>query len=219
MQLHVKICGVTSPEAIAAAATSGARAIGLVFYPPSPRFLTVELARQLARVAPTGLRVIGLFVDADDDTLANVIPQVPLDFIQLHGDETPQRVATIRENHGIPVIKAIRVAQPADLDPAPIYAEIADWLLFDAKPPANVSMLPGGNGLSFDWSILADCRWSAKRRLVPWMLSGGLTAGNLAEAVKLSGARAVDVSSGVEERPGVKDPTLIRSFLETAASL
>ena len=219
MELHVKICGVKSPQAIKAAAVGGARAIGFVFYPPSPRFLSIELAGQLARMAPTGLRVIGLFVDADDDTLANVIAQVPLDLVQLHGNETPQRVAQIRADYSIPVIKAIRLGQSSDLEPVPAYAEIADWLLFDAKPPTNVAMLPGGNGLSFDWSILADCHWAVNRRSVPWMLSGGLTAGNLEEAVQLSGARAVDVSSGVEERPGVKDPTLIRSFLETAASL
>lgn len=214
MQLHVKICGVKSPEAIASAAAGGARAIGLVFYPPSPRFLGVDLAAQLAKAAPTGLRVIGLFVDADDDTLATVIAQVPLDLVQLHGRESPERVADIRSEYGLPIVKAIRVAEIEDLDPVPTYEDVADWLLFDAKPPANVATLPGGNGLSFDWSILAGRRWS-----LPWMLSGGLTAGNLEEAVQVSGARAVDVSSGVEERPGVKDPALIRTFLERAAVL
>ena len=214
MQLHVKICGVKSPEAIASAAAGGARAIGLVFYPPSPRFLGIDLAAQLARAAPTGLRVIGLFVDADDDTLATVITQVPLDLVQLHGRESPERIADIRSEYGLPIVKAIRVAEVADLDPVPAYEDVADWLLFDAKPPANVATLPGGNGLSFDWSILAGRRWS-----LPWMLSGGLTAGNLKEAVQVSGAHAVDVSSGVEERPGVKDPGLIRTFLETAATL
>ena len=214
MQLHVKICGIKSPEAVASAAAGGARAVGLVFYPPSPRFLDVDLAAQLSRSAPTGLRVIGLFVDADDDTLANVIAQVPLDLLQLHGTESPKRVADIRSEYGLPIIKAIRVAAVEDLDPVPAYEEVADWLLFDAKPPSNVATLPGGNGLCFDWSILAGRGWT-----VPWMLSGGLTADNLEMAVRVSGARAVDVSTGVEERPGVKDPARIRAFLETAAVL
>ena len=214
MQLHVKICGVKSPEAIASAAAGRARAIGLVFYPPSPRFVGIDLAAQLARMAPTGLRIIGLFVDADDDTLANVIAQVPLDLLQLHGRESPERVAAIRGEYGLPIVKAIRVADIEDLNPIPTYEDVADWLLFDAKPPVNVATLPGGNGLSFDWSILAGRQWS-----LPWMLSGGLTAGNLEDAVRISGARAVDISSGVEERPGVKDPAMIRAFLETAEAL
>jgi phosphoribosylanthranilate isomerase len=214
MGLHVKICGIKSPEAIAAAASGGARAVGLVFYPPSPRFVDVDLAAQLARTVPTGVRVIGLFVDADDDFLATMIAQVPLDMLQLHGKETPERVARVRRAYGLPVLKAVRVAGPEDLEPVPAYEAAADWLLFDAKPPANVATLPGGNGLAFDWSILSGRQWS-----LPWMLSGGLGAGNLEEAVRISGARAVDVSSGVEERPGVKDPALIRTFLETASAL
>jgi phosphoribosylanthranilate isomerase len=214
MGLHVKICGIKSPEAIEAASTSGARAVGLVFYPPSPRFVDIDQAAQLARMVPTGVRVIGLFVDADDDLLGNTIAQVPLDFLQLHGKETPERVAEIRETYGLPVLKAMRVAGPEDLEMVPAYELVADWLLFDAKPPANVATLPGGNGLAFDWSILAGREWAR-----PWMLSGGLSADNLAEAVAVSGARAVDVSSGVEQRPGVKDPARIRSFLEAARTL
>lgn len=211
MPLDVKICGVTTPEAVEAAAAGGARYVGLVFYPPSPRAVSPELAWQLARRVRTGVRVVGLFVEPTDDELRDVVGRVPLDLIQLHGDESPARVAEIRAALSMPVMKAIRVAEAADLDAVPAYADAADRLLFDAKPPRNVTALPGGNGLTFDWTLLAGRTWPK-----PWMLSGGLDAGNVAEAVRMTGAHAVDVSSGVEDRPGHKDPERIRAFLAAA---
>ncbi len=214
MRLTVKICGIRTPEAISAAAEGGARAIGLVFYPKSPRAVSAELAASLARLLPTGMRAIGLFVDPDEAYLDSVVSQVPLDVIQLHGGESPECVAAVRAAYGIPVMKAIRVATAADLEQVPPYEAVADQLLFDAKLPSNVAALPGGNGVPFDWSILAGRSWSR-----PWMLSGGLNADNLAEAVAETGARAVDVSSGVEARPGLKDPARIRALLARAANL
>lgn len=214
MDLEVKICGVRSPDALEAAVSGGARYVGLVFYPPSPRAVGPVEAAALARLVPTGVRTVGLFVEPDDETLDSVLGQVPLDMIQLHGDETPERVAEIRAAVSMPVMKAIRVATVADLDDAAGYEAVADMLLFDARPPDNVTALPGGNGVPFDWTILAGRTWTR-----PWMLSGGLTADNLAEAVTVTGATAIDVSSGVEDRPGHKDPALVRAFLARAASL
>jgi phosphoribosylanthranilate isomerase len=214
MKLDVKICGISTPETLAAAAVHGARYVGFVFYPKSPRYVGPSLAAQLARQTPTGVRTVGLFVSPDDELLDTVLSQVPLDLIQLHGDETPDRVAEIRRNVSMPVMKAIRVGSETDLDDAHAFEAAADRLLFDAKPPSNVASLPGGNGIAFDWTILAGRKWS-----IPWMLSGGLTAENVSEAVQVTGAPAVDISTGVEDRPGNKTPTLIRAFLAEAATL
>ena len=214
MRLSVKICGVRTPEILEAAVAGGARAIGLVFYPKSPRAVGPMAAAQLSRLTPTTVRVVGLFVDPLDMELGETVDRVPLDLLQLHGSESPDRVAAIREAYGIPVMKAIRVADTGDLDRAGAYQGAADWLLFDAKPPANVATLPGGTGLRFDWALLAGRAWS-----VPWMLAGGLKAETLAEAVETTGATAVDVSSGVESRPGVKDPQLVSVFLNAARRL
>lgn len=214
MRLETKICGISTPETLAAAAAHGARYVGFVFYPKSPRYVGPALAAQLARQAPTGLRTVGLFVSPDDELLDTILSQVPLDMIQLHGDETPARVAEIRRTVSMPVKKAIRIASDDDLRRARDFEPIADSLLFDAKPPDNVTALPGGNGIAFDWTLLAGSRWSK-----PWMLSGGLNARNLAEAVRMTGAKAVDTSSGVEDRPGNKTPDLIREFLTEAALL
>lgn len=214
MRLTVKICGVRSPETIEAAVAGGARAIGLVFYPKSPRAVGPMAAAQLSRQTPATVRVVGLFVDPADSDLADTIEAVPLDLLQLHGTESPERVADIRASYSIPVMKAIRVATPEDLDYAATYQGAADWLLFDAKPPANIASLPGGTGLSFDWTLLTGRQWT-----VPWMLAGGLRAETLADAVKTTGAAAVDVSSGVELRPGFKDPALVSAFLDTARML
>jgi phosphoribosylanthranilate isomerase len=214
MTVQVKICGISHPDAITAAIGGGARYIGLVFYERSPRHVAPQLAAQLARMVPTGTRTVGLFVDPGDEYLDHVVSQVPLDLIQLHGTETPARVAEIRRTYGVPIMKAVKVSETADLDAAGAYAAVADRLLFDAKPPAKVTALPGGNGIAFDWRILAGRHWSK-----PWMLSGGLTAANLAEAVAVSGALAVDVSSGVEDRPGHKDPAQVRAFLKAASHL
>lgn len=211
MSVQVKICGVSHPGAVTAAVQGGARYIGLVFYERSPRHVAPPLAAELARMVPTGVRTVGLFVDPTNEYLEHVVSQVPLDLIQLHGDETPERVAEIRAAFSMPVMKAIKVSSAADLDAADAYAAVADRLLFDAKPPAKVAALPGGNGIAFDWTILTGRTWSK-----PWMLSGGLTASNVAEAIAVSGAASIDVSSGVEDRPGHKDPDLIRDFLKAA---
>jgi len=214
MTVQVKICGLSEPESLRAAVTGGARYVGFVFYPASPRYVSPAMAAELARLVPTGVRTVGLFVDPDDDFLEHVISQVPFDLIQLHGKETPRRIAEVKATFNIPVMKAIKVGGPEDLNAALEVAEVADRLLFDAKPPAKVSALPGGNGIAFDWTLLAGRTWPR-----PWMLSGGLNAANAAEAVRVTGAQALDVSSGVEDRPGHKDPTLVRAFLDTVAAL
>ena len=214
--VDVKICGVRTPDAVAAAVASGARYVGFVFYPPSPRAVGLDTARHLARLVPAGVRTVALFVNPGDEEIEATVGQVPLDMIQLHGDETPARVAEIRTAFAMPVMKAVRVAEAADLDAVPAQAAVADRLLFDAKPPRNVAALPGGNGIPFDWSILAGRTWP-----VPWMLSGGLTVDNVGDALAATGAPAVDVSSGVEVRPGVKDPARIAAFMRgvTAATI
>jgi len=214
MTVQVKICGLSEPESLHAAVSGGARYVGFVFYPASPRYVAPSMAAELARLVPTGVRTVGLFVDPDDDFLEHVVSQVPFDMLQLHGKETPRRIAEVKAAFNMPVMKAIKVGGPEDLATALEVAEVADRLLFDAKPPAKVSALPGGNGIAFDWSLLAGRSWPC-----PWMLSGGLKADNAAEAVRTTGATALDVSSGVEDRPGHKDPALIRAFLDTVAGL
>ncbi len=215
MRLQVKICGINSKEALAAAVDGGARYIGLVFYAPSPRFVTARQAAGLAAGVPAEVRKVGLFVDADDATIEETLKRCPLDMLQLHGAESPERVRKAKQAFGLPVIKAVKLAGADDLAAARDYVDAADRLLFDARPPADMKgALPGGNALALDWNLLRGTRWPC-----PWMLSGGLNAGNLAEAVETTGARAVDVSSGVEDRPGHKDPARIRAYLETAAKL
>lgn len=214
MAVQVKICGLNEPEGLRAAVTGGARYVGFVFYPASPRSVAPLLAAELARMVPTGVRTVALFVDPDDEFLEAVLGSVPIDTVQLHGRETPRRVAEVKQRYGLPVMKAIKVGGPEDLELALEHAQVADRLLFDAKPPPKVAALPGGNGIAFDWTLLAGRSWPR-----PWMLSGGLNADNLAEAVRVTGATALDVSSGVEDRPGHKDPVLIREFLARAAAL
>jgi phosphoribosylanthranilate isomerase len=212
--IQAKICGVRTPEAIAAAVAGGARAIGLVFHPASPRAVDPSFAAELARQVPTGVQVIGLFVDPQNDELERIVGQVPLDMVQLHGSEAPGRVADVKSRFGLPVMKAIAIGAASDLERARSYEPVADRLLFDAKAPAGISTLPGGNGLAFDWTLLTGLRWS-----LPWMLAGGLNPDNVASAVGASGAQAVDVSSGVEDRPGHKDPDKIRAFLAALRNL
>lgn len=212
MSIETKICGVNARTALDAAIGGGASLVGFVFYPPSPRSLTPEEAAPLARAAGSAVVRVGLFVDPTDDELDRTIGKVPLDLLQLHGKESPDRVGAVRRRFGIPVMKAIPVAVAADLAVAADYFDVADRLLFDAKPPKDLkNALPGGNAVSFDWRLLAGRTWP-----LPWMLSGGLHADNLAEAVRITGASAVDVSSGVEERPGRKDPARIGAFLTAA---
>lgn len=210
MNTAVKICGLTRQQDVAAAAAAGARYAGLVFFPRSPRNLDPARAASLAVDMPDGLARVGLFVDPDDATLDAVLTAVPLDIIQLHGHETPARVAEVRSRTGLPVMKAVGVADASDLPGLIDYGLVADLLLIDAKAP-NGAALPGGNGLTFDWRLLAG-----RRMLKPWMLAGGLTPDNVAEAIRLTGAPAVDVSSGVECAPGVKDPDLIQTFVTAA---
>jgi phosphoribosylanthranilate isomerase len=208
--IRVKICGLRSPEDVAAVAAAGAAYAGFVFFPKSPRHLTPVQAREAALAAPPGLAKVALTVDADDATLDAIVEAVPLDLLQLHGHESPDRVAEVRARYGLPVMKAVGVADEGDLAPLLDYSLVADQILIDAKPPKG-SPLPGGNGLSFDWRLVAQRRW-----LRPWMLAGGLTPLNVAEAIRLTNARQVDVSSGVESAPGVKDAALIRSFVKAA---
>lgn len=211
MSVKAKICGISTPDAMQAALAGGARWVGLVFFPKSPRNVSIATAAELSRMVGTGTRVVGLFVDPTDALLDEVTGQVPLDLIQLHGGETPDRVAAIKARFNLPVMKAVKVAEAADLDAARAYEPVADLLLFDAKPPKG-AVLPGGNGVSFDWSLLTGRTWSK-----PWMLSGGLDPDNVTDAIRATGATFVDVSSGVEEAPGVKSPARIRAFLDAVA--
>jgi len=214
LSIDVKICGIRTPEAMGAAVGAGARAVGFVFYPPSPRAVTADIAAELSRMLPTGVRSVGLFVDARDDEIARVTARAPLDMLQLHGSEPPRRVAEIRGRFGLPVMKAIPIATPEDLASLADYESVADWVLFDARPPKNVGALPGGTGIAFDWQLLSHVKPSR-----PWMLAGGLTAENLHAAVSITGAKMVDVSSGVEDTPGVKSMKRIGEFLAAAARI
>lgn len=205
--IRVKICGLTTPEAVAAAAEGGAAYVGFVFFPRSPRNIGIEQARELALEVRPGIAKVALTVDADDALIDSINSRVPLDMFQLHGHETPERVAEIRRLTGLPVMKVIGIADADDLAEIDRYSEVADQLLIETKPPKDASR-PGGLGVPFDWRLIANRRWA-----LPWMLAGGLTPENVGEAIALTGARQVDVSSGVESAPGVKDLTKIRAFL------
>jgi phosphoribosylanthranilate isomerase len=210
--VRVKVCGLTRPSDVEACARAGAAYMGLVFFPPSPRCVTQATARDLALAAPPGLAKVGLMVDPDDALLDAVLAAVPLDMIQLHGRETPERVRDVRAR-GLPVMKAVGLREAADLARIAAYEGVADQILVDAKPPEG-GVLPGGNGVGFDHALIAGRRWAG-----PWMLAGGLTPESVAEAVRLTGARQVDVSSGVESAPGVKDPARIAAFCDAARAL
>ena len=212
MAVDVKICGLNDHLAVAAAVTGGARYLGFIFYPRSPRAVTPEKAIELGKGIPAGRIKVGVMVDPDDALIEQALPG--LDAIQLHGKETPARVEAIKAATGRIIIKALRIGEASDLFPLVAYVDVADMILFDAKPPKTPDSLPGGNGLSFDWRLLEGL--SLDR---PWMLSGGLDADNLGDAVRLCRARAVDVSSGVEAEPGVKDTAKIQDFLNRAAAL
>ena len=206
MPTRIKICGLRTPQDVAAAVACGADDIGLVFFEKSPRHRSLDDAAALALPVPLGVRKVALTVDATDDDLDALLARVPVDLLQLHGHETPGRVAAIRARTGVPVMKAVGIADSDDLDQLDAYMAVAEEVLVDAKPP-KTGDLPGGNGLSFDWRLLDGRRWS-----VPWMLAGGLRPSNVAEAIRLTGAPQVDVSSGVERNPGEKDPDMIRDF-------
>jgi phosphoribosylanthranilate isomerase len=208
--VRVKICGLKTPGDVASVAAAGAAYAGFNFFPKSPRYVTPAEARALALSAPEGLCKVALVVDAEDATLDAIVAEVPLDMLQLHGHETPARVAEVKARYGLPVMKVIGVAEEADLAPLLDYSLVADQILIDAKP-AKDAVLPGGNGLTFDWRLLVGRKW-----LKPWMLAGGLTPDNVGQAIRLTGARQVDVASGVESAPGVKDAARIAAFVEAA---
>jgi phosphoribosylanthranilate isomerase len=207
--IRVKICGVRDAATLEAAAQAGAAYVGFVFFPRSPRHLAWDEAAALAAAAPPGLCKVGLAVDPDDAALER-LAALPLDMVQLHGGESPERVGEVRGRLGLPVMKAVGVAGPEDLDGLDRYEGVADQILCDAKPAPGAD-LPGGTGLAFDWRLLSGRRWSR-----PWMLAGGLTPATVGEAIRRTGATQVDVSSGVERAPGEKDPARVAAFIRAA---
>ncbi|MDX8347990.1 phosphoribosylanthranilate isomerase [Cognatiyoonia sp. IB215446] len=206
--IRVKICGLRDADAIAAATDAGAAYVGFVFFPKSPRHVSLEQASMLAAEVPLGVAKVALVVNATDAELDAICGQVPLDMLQLHGSETPERVSEVRARYGLPVMKAVGVADESDLAQLDVYGQVADQLLVDSKPPEDADR-PGGNGATFDWNLIGHRRWP-----VPWMLAGGLTVDNVADALVVSGARQLDLSSAVERTPGVKDPAKIREFMD-----
>lgn len=213
MSVEVKICGLSRPDMLEAALAAGADYIGLVFYEPSPRNVSLEQAEELAAQARGRATVVALTVNASDALLRDIARRVRPDFIQAHGEESPRRVREIKKLTGIAVIKAVKVKEALDIEQARDYASAAAMVLFDAQAPETLAdALPGGNGIAFDWSLLD--RAGGPR----FMLSGGLTVANIAEAIRITGASVVDVSSGVERAPGIKDAGLIRKFIEAARS-
>jgi phosphoribosylanthranilate isomerase len=213
MPLLVKICGLKTPAALDAALEAGADMVGFVFFPPSPRNLGVEAARLLGEQAQGRAKKVALSVDATDAELDRVVEALKPDMLQLHGKETPERVAAVRSRFHLPVMKALPIEQRSDLAPIRLYEKVADWLLFDGRAPRDATR-PGGLGKIFDWTLLQNLDLS-----IPFMLSGGLDAGNVAEAIRVTRAPAVDVSSGVERAPGEKDPDKIRAFVRAARGI
>ena len=209
--VKVKICGLRTVADVMAAADAGASYVGFVLFPKSPRNVTIDEAAALAIEVPMGVAKVALVVNADDAFLDALTAKVPLDMLQLHGSETPARVAEVKARYSLPVMKAIGISTAADLEKIDTYAAVADQLLIDAKPPKDAN-LPGGNGNAFDWQLLAGRKYWTK----PWMLAGGLTVDNVASAIATTGATQVDLSSGVESAPGVKDPALIHAFIAAA---
>ena len=212
MPVTVKICGLTSADAVDATVRAGAAYGGLVFHPKSPRFVALEQAQGLAERMRGRLKIVALIADMDDAGIDAIVKTVRPDFLQLHGSETVQRTADIRSRFGLPVIKALPVAEASDFDAVADYEKFADMLMFDARPPKGADRA-GGHGAAFDWQILAGRSFSK-----PWFLAGGLNPDNVARAVELSGATQVDVSSGVESAPGVKDAVKINAFTTAANS-
>ncbi len=210
MKVSVKICGISDARGLVAAVEAGASYVGFVFFRRSPRYVTLDTAAELVAALPRTVTPVGLFVNPTESDLDAAISHVRLGMVQLHGRETPERVDAVRADFGLPVIKAVGVSTAQDIRAARMYEDHADWLMFDAKAPKSATR-PGGNAVSFDWSLMKSYTGTT-----PWMLAGGLTPRNVAKAIKDSGARAVDVSSGVETRPGVKSPAKIRAFLNAA---
>jgi phosphoribosylanthranilate isomerase len=210
MSLIVKICGLSTRETLDVALEAGADMVGFVFFSPSPRHLSLETARDLGKLAKGRASKVALTVDADDTTLANIVEALQPDILQLHGSETVARLRDIKQKFAVPVMKAIAVATRADLAALPGYAAVADRILFDARAPREATR-PGGLGAVFDWHVLENLDLK-----VPFLVSGGLNAGNVADAVRVTRTGGVDVSSGVERTPGVKDPEMIRVFIRAA---
>ena len=208
--ISVKLCGLSRPQDVSAAASAGARYVGFTFFEKSPRNVSLETAASLAHAVPDGICKVALTVNATDAELDALLQAVPLDMLQLHGAEPPARVTHVKSRYGLPVMKAVGVADAQDLPQLDAYAGVADQILVDAKPPRGGD-LPGGNGLAFDWRLITGRRWT-----VPWMLAGGLTPDNVAEATRVTGTRQVDVSSGVESTPGVKDADRMAAFVRAA---
>ncbi|UTH48939.1 phosphoribosylanthranilate isomerase [Loktanella salsilacus] len=213
MTTRIKICGLRTPQDVSTAVACGADDIGLVFFEKSPRHLTLDAAAELALTVPLGVRKVALTVNPTDEVLDTLLARVPVDLLQLHGHESPDRVAEIRTRTGVPVMKAVGIGDAEDLEALYAYMAVCEEILVDAKPP-KTAVLPGGNGLTFDWRLLQGRSWS-----VPWMLAGGLRPSNVAEAIRLTGAPQVDVSSGVESSPGVKDADMIRDFCAAVRSV
>ncbi len=210
MSLIVKICGLSTPETLDAALQAGADMVGFVFFPASPRHIGLDAARELGRRANGRAEKVALTVDADDATLANIVETLKPDMLQLHGNETVGRVRDIKQKFGLPAMKVIAVETSADLAALPGYAAVADRILFDARAPKGATR-PGGLGTVFDWRLLSELDVK-----VPFIISGGLNAGNVAEAARVTHACGFDVSSGVESSPGIKDPEMIRAFIHAA---
>jgi phosphoribosylanthranilate isomerase len=213
MSLIVKICGLSTRETLDVALDAGADMVGFVFFPPSPRHLSLETARVLGKQVKRRAIKVALTVDADDATLANIVEALAPDILQLHGKETVARLRDIKQAFGLPVMKAIAVESADDLAPLPGYAAVADRILFDARAPKEATR-PGGLGAVFDWHVLENLDLK-----LPFMVSGGLHAGNVAEAVRVTRAGGVDVSSGVESAPGIKAPDMIRAFIKAARAI
>lgn len=210
-KIRAKICGLKTPQDVAATAEAGAAYAGFNFFAKSPRSVDIATAAQLAALAPVGLCKVALVVDFSDAALDSIVREVPLDMLQLHGKETPERVAEVKARYGLPVMKVLGIASPEDVARIDAYGSVADQILVDAKAPKD-AVLPGGNGVTFDWSLLA----AKKYWPCPWMLAGGLNPDNVTEAIRKTGARQVDVASGVESAPGEKDPALIAAFVAAA---
>ena len=208
-KVRVKICGITNTADMSTSIRYGAHYAGLMFFEKSPRFVNLNLARKLSLYAGNQIKKVAVTVNLDNQILDEIVKKVPLDFIQLHGKETPKRVREIKIRYKLPVIKAIGVAEAADLNLISLFKDVADQLLIDAKPPSS-SVLPGGNGLNFDWKLLKNFNFQC-----PWLLAGGLTSENAAEAITLTGATQLDLSSGVEKAPGLKDDKKISLFMST----
>ena len=213
MALAIKICGLTRESDVETAVQAGADLVGFVFFPPSPRSITVARAAELTKLVPMGVTKVALSVDAGDDLLTDIVENAGIDMMQFHGSESFARVVDARKRFGLPVMKALAIGGAQDVIQSRTYEPVADFLMFDAKPPKD-AMRPGGNAKAFDWELIADETWSK-----PWFLAGGLSPENVAEAIRTSGAVGVDVSSGVEDAPGIKNFDKIHKFIDAAISV